>query len=383
MMNPFFGSAGLCIAMMLAKSTSIPPKAATMQRNNDAVVQMLKLPDTGYFQLAEEKRSGLLDDLILMDGFQGIALGGPAIVDVGNQDRLPLLWAKRAGNLRNWQVVAERNSTLIVSDLAAGRIAVQNAFAGPKKIDYRDLPKSGEGDPKDVVAPQGATAGCDILDARQIMNLPWRPGRYAISLVMFDWVANTLEVEFNRNGAAMTSAETDALAIPRAAAAEWEQKRQKAAKATYPAFAFAPTAKTPKLQGEGIALNVPDSFTGGTSPWLIHGAAHLKLSPGNLVQPPSPSSLAENADQTSPSVPDAILRMSLLLAQLDAPLRKIDVEIPVTGKGPFKAGDEVDVVFTVDIKAVLHSELPIAKYQVYAAGGNQIAGPYPLAISKR
>lgn len=369
--------------MMLAKSVPIPPKAAPMQRNNDAVVQMLKLPDTGYFQLAEARRSGLLDELILLDGFQGIALGGPATVDVGSRDRLPLLWAKRAGNIRNWQVVAERNSTLIVSDLASGKITVQNAFAGPKKIDYRDLPKSAEGDPKDVVAPQGATASCDILDVRQIMNLPWRPGRFAISLVMFDWIANILEVELKRDGAPMSPGEADPLAIPRAVAAEWEQKRQKAAKVTYPAFAFSPAAKTPKLQGEGIALNVPESFTGGTAPWLIHGSAHLKLSPGNLVQPPAPTSPAEKADPTTPSVPDAILRVSLLLAQLDAPLRKIDVEIPVTGKGPLKAGDEVDVAFTVDIKAVLHSELPIAKYQVYAAGGNQIAGPYPLVISKR
>lgn len=353
-----------------------------MQRNNDAVFQMLKLPDSGYFQLAEEKRSGMLDVLIQMDRFQGIALGGPDIVDVGKQDRLPLLWAKRAGNIRNWQVVAERNSTLIVSDLASGRILAQNAFAGPKKIDYRDLPKSAEGDAKDVVAPQGATASCDILDARQIMNLPWRPGRYAISLVMFDWVANTLEVEFRRDGAPMAQAESDALAIPRTAAAEWEQKRQKAAKVTFPAFVFAPTDKNPKLQGEGIALQVPDSFASGTPQWLIHGAARLKLSPGNIVLRPAPSS-PELAGAATPSVPDAILRVSLLLAQLDAPLRKIDIEIPIIGKGPVRSGDTVDAVFTVDIKAALHSELPAAPYQVYAAGANHIAGPYPLVITKR
>jgi hypothetical protein len=71
------------------------------------------------------------------------------------------------------------------------------------------------------------------------------------------------------------------------------------------------------------------------------------------------------------------------VVRLDAPARPIDLQVPVTAAGAPQVGQPVDLAFRVDLKSALHAELLPGEYQVYAAGGRYLAGPYPLVVKAR
>ena len=303
-------------------------------------------------------------------------------------DELPVLWATRASNLRSWQVVGLRNSTIIVSDLISGKVSVHNAFFGPKKLDYRDVPKSAQGSPKEVPAPRGATASCEMLDLREVASLPWHPGRFAITLLMYDWLANTVEVELHRKGLVLTPGQETALQVPKASAISLMQDYRRMAASPYPAFGFGASEKTPKLEGQGITLNVSETHSRMEHRWLIDGAAKLKLAAGNIIaQSTSTQQASMNASGPELSVqqtPAAVVNLVVLIVQLDSLLpRTINIQVPVASKIPLNIGDVAEVAFHVDITSALHADLPPADYQIYVVGNKHIAGPYPLNIARR
>ena len=348
-----------------------------MQENHEIAVNLLQFSDQDYFAFSGDKRKVILDKLLVMNQYQGALLGSPAQIDIEKQERLPLLWATRTSNLRSWQVVTLRNSSLVVVDLFTGKVTLQNAFFGPKKIDYQHEPKSAEGSLDDVLAPKGATADCEVLDVRAIANIPWHAGRYAISLLMYDWLSNTVTVELQQNGKLLSAEQEQALQIPRTEALQLMQDYQRMATATFPAFNFSPSAHTPKLQQQNLALTVSESVSRIKRRWFVEAAARLKLLPGNIVTAIE-SALASDVTQ---KIPYAVINLSLLVVQIDTPVpRQIAIQVPVFSAVPLKVGDEVDIAFHVDIKSALRSDLPPGQYQIYLVANDQIIGPYAIHV---
>lgn len=343
--------------------------AATMQPIDNNAVTLLKLADADYFHLDEARESRIQLALIAMDDFEGTVIGAPGKVDVGSQERLPLLWATRKSNLRKWKVVDERNSTVVVSDLGSGRVTLHDAFGGPKRLNYHSLPTSAAGSPGAVRSPRGASVSTNMLQLKELANLPWQPGRYAITILMHDWASNTVVLNLVRNGTGVGEEAAQAPRISPAKALVVQEKVRGMARAASPAITFSRSDSTPALHGEGIVLAAPERHSLAGRRALVHGAARLHLAPGNIVEAHS-------------AAPQAIVRLAMLVCRIDEPIpRKIDLDIPVeTTVRPPKAGDPVTVAFNVDIENALRTRLAPATYQIYVVGNEYLAGPLPLTI---
>jgi hypothetical protein len=347
-------------AALAAAAISISSGAATMQQNSDEAVSMLRLPDGDYYRLDRARLSAVQKQMIMMGRYEGTAIGLPAVADTAREKKLPLLWATQVSNLRNWRVVGARNSTLVVADLLTGKVTVQDAYFGPKKQDLRDVPMSLEGDPADVLAPRGTTADTEVLDVRGIANLPWQPGRYAVTVLMHDWKSNTATVKLLHSGAEVGDAAQRALRWPHSEAAGLEKK---------PPAPPEWQAKADQLAGPGMVLEFAPPGGAGSPRSLLRGAVKVALAPGNLV-----------ADSKGPV--QAVLRITVLVAAIDqAKPRKAELLVPVLGRAALKAGDVVPVAFEAQLEAALRETLPPATYQVYAVANEVVAGPLALTIA--
>lgn len=326
-----------------------------MQQNKDMAASLLHLPDADYARLDRARLGALQDQLIMLGRYEGTALGMPAVVDTARQNNLPLLWAVVASNLRQWRVVGERNSTLVVADLLTGKVMVQDAYFGPKKQSLHGIPMSAEGDAASVDAPRGSSASTEVLDVRGIVNLPWQAGRYAVTMLMHDWKSNTATVQLLQGGQGVADAALRSLRWPYGEAAGLEKK---------PAPPAEWKAKADAQAGPGMVLELAAPRS------LLRGAGKVALAPGNLV-----------AD--SKGAVQAVLRVTLLVAAIDDPKpRKTEVLVPVFGSAAFKAGDVVPLAFEVQLEAALRATLPPATYQVYAVVNDIVAGPVALTIAR-
>jgi len=368
----------LGLALLLASLVTVPAEAAKMQRNVDPLIKLVTLPDGDYYAPEESLQRRISDGLSQLPGAEGDAIGCPRVVDVDQQTRLPFLWASRASNLRAWSVVAARNTAVVFTDLSTGKVSIHDPHYAPRKPDLRGVPKSREGKQQDILAPRGFRGGVEVLDLRGFANPSWNPGRFAATLLVYDWPSNTLVVELQRKG--VGPAADAALSIPHAEAVALAHHQQRVAHSPYPMYKFGATPKTPPLTSPGLALLVPTEASAKKAELWVEGAARLELLPGNLV-----ASAGSAADASPPAegLPAAFARVTLLVLRLDAPVRPIDLQVPVIAPGALQVGQTVDLAFRVDLKSALHTELLPGEYQVYAAGGRYMAGPYPLVVKAR
>ena len=360
---------GAVFFLLFVTLFALASAAAKMEHNIQPLVGLVTLPDEEYFSLDDEQASRIGRQLQGLPRAQGDAIGCPKVVDVAQRTRWPLLWASWLSNMRAWSVVPARNSSLVVSDLVTGQVTLHDPHYAPRKPDLRGVPKSREGKSADVLAPGGFRGGCEVIDVRGVTNVPWHSGRYAVTLIVYDWASNTTVVELRGGQVAPASP------LSHAQAAELVHQQQRVARTPYPTYAFGATAKTPALTGPGLALSVPAEISAKKVEMMVEGAARLELSPADLVAGTGP-------DQGADGAPAAFVSVTLLVARLDAPLRKIDVRIPVPSRRPLAAGDTVDVAFRVDLKGALHSGVTPGEYQVYAAANRYLAGPYPLMLTR-
>jgi hypothetical protein len=365
-MHHFSYSRRIAVAMISIAFATGLSEAATMQKNSVNLVRLLKLPDPAFFLLDEDRQSELMHQIIVMDDFEGSVIACPSVVDVAGHDSVPLLWASRLTNLRQWKVVTRRNSTLVVSDLNNGKVTLHDAFAGPKRLNYQNIPKSAQGSEAGVKSPDGASANIRVLDLASVANLPARPGRYALTLLTHDWASNTVRLELVRKGRAGNGDAEETLPVRQSEMLVLHEKVKGMALAKAPAISFVKSGLTPSLPGPGIALALP-AAQADTPRALVHGAARLTLAPGNMV-----------AGGTS----GAVVRLAVLVARIDNPVPlTIALEVPLAAGAAPKAGAEVSLAFHVDIEAALRTRLEPATYQIYVVGNEHVAGPYPLQIA--
>lgn len=379
----------LLLGCQVAKSTGIPTlpdkeiqimQTAQPEPARENVINLLRLTDSGYFDIDETIEDELTGTLIVMDDFEGIAIGAPRAVDIEARSTLPLLWARRASGLRNWQVEPMRNAIVVVSDLSRGRISSHYAFAGPKRIALNQIDRSAMGDIPGRDVAEGVTAGLETLDLRAIANLPWQPGRYAVTLIMHDWISNTVLVELTRHGRGLTPEEESALRLRPDDALRIEEEYRNMLSDGKGQKGAAPQSTPLRLEKTGVAVfSLPGQVSPAEAIWPLAGGARLELQPGNIVDRPG-NEAALTAMPDKP--PAAVLHLMLLLLELDNPLpRRIPIQVPISSEKPVTSGIEVAATFSVNLKSLVN-ELPAGKtLQLYLVGGKHISGPRPLVVS--
>lgn len=144
----------------------------------------LNLPDAAFFAGTIDSK---LEAELLDSRFVGVALRSPKGVDLGSQSKLPLLVASRFDGARDWDFPLGELGWLVGVEMASGDVRIAPAFGSDKRQarDERGARPSG-----DELAGYGAQVS--LLDARARLDLPWRPGCWAFTLIYYDWASNTV-----------------------------------------------------------------------------------------------------------------------------------------------------------------------------------------------
>ena len=181
-----------------------PPKGTAMNDQwTKQATELLRLPDSEFFTLSEERRMALADafsDLSQDDTAPDpaavpprLGLGAPAKVDIVSWGRLPVLLGTFQTGLRRWQVNLTSNLTLYVKERTTGQLLHATPLVSVRRGQIQ-LPSAG-GAP-----PEGAQAGTtgttmimiDLLD-RMADHLT-TTGEIMVTAVAYDARSNTVRI---------------------------------------------------------------------------------------------------------------------------------------------------------------------------------------------
>jgi hypothetical protein len=369
----------LCIVALIPGGSARKSGGRTMDKKSELADKFLALPEERYFDYDSELEESLTERLADEDSFYGLLLGAPPRIDLARRKELPLLLLARTSGQRDWEVRFTRNATLIAVDLDEGTIRRRHAFQSSKRRTPAQTPGSMQGPPPNGDEARSVSSYAELLGARSLLGLPWHAARYALTVIDYDWVSNTVVTRLEvREGWP-----TEPLFFPAERAAELGARAGAGTTASDELPAFVRSTASPKLDAEGIAISVPAEVKPGAGRIPVLGTLRVKLPPGAIVAfPASEKPAVELASSRLEQLPRAVLRTTLLLVRKDVvdPPR-VDLEVPVFQKEPVKEGDPANAYFAIDLARHVPEPLSPGEYLVYAIVGPYLAGPHRMVVS--
>jgi hypothetical protein len=166
-----------------------------MRSSREVAEGLLDFRDEEFFGDIEESFGSLENQLLDLE-FEGLAISAPRLVSADQEPSLPVVMATRKSLSRAYEVMQMDNCFFVSADLNTGEVVLAQAFPDLEQ------PLPGPVGPRPPLPPdivEGATARLYLLDAYPRLGLPWRPRRMALTVVSYDWVSNTVEVELTGN----------------------------------------------------------------------------------------------------------------------------------------------------------------------------------------
>lgn len=342
------------LAMILAMGTDLPAKGfskgeAKMKSSEEIAKSLLSISEDRYFNDTESLFEDMESKLTDIE-FIGVAINAPQHVPVRQQEALPVIMAIQQRGLRAWEYPEDYNCVLAATDLTTHAVYFGQVFRDLKAETFASPPGLQQ-PPK----PEGSSAvalisGLSRIDARQVLSLPWRAGKYRMSVVMFDWVSNTIEVTLTGDAAAQTATPA---ASPSPAAPEAPHRMPSfladaanlTATGEKPPFARMTLQPNPAPE---IKLTVRGAFT------MLAAPFHLPSAPYELLE----------IDGQKHKV-GAVVPATLAIVGKDwpTPLR-YDWALPVYTESAIKPGDQIHGWFAID---------PLAGSPITLAPGDYVA----------
>lgn len=357
------------VVNLVMSSFSNPREHEKMNTLKHSASTIFALQEDDYFSYKKNVRDMIVDKLRVMFNDQGVALGSPSRYNIANHECFPFLWAQRGSGLRSWRVETIRNSFLVLSDVDEGSINIFSPYAGRKRFDMSQIPLSSDGSHPEEEIAEGTKLDVERLDLRLIMGRFLKPSRYAITLIQYDWISNTIQCTVIDS---KSPPQSPTPPIPATLAREIKLKLDASAQSPTTVLLLSPSTKKMTTPASGIILELPEKVTSRDSHWLIHGIITIPLAPGALVEKVAGPSGAE--------LPAAIINALLLVSKLDneKPIR-IPISLPLYASSSIKAGDQVSVSFTLNLK--LYGIAP-AQYQICCAAGDAVSEAYPMFVTQ-
>lgn len=294
---------------------------------------ILRLDDASFHGFGARQSSAIAARLADLR-FEGLAIQAPAELDLARWTSLPVVVASGRTGLRAWEVDFDRNAILVAVNLKSGAILAGPAHPSPEAPSFHDDP------PRPRPTRVNATSrsyGAYGFDLRRALDLPWKPGAYAVTLISHDWVSNTVV--------------TRLAARDEPAPAPW-----------LPARAG---------EAEGIEFTLPSSEASPAAPYPVRAAVRLPLAPRSIVTAPP-----EHAPGLRALVPATL---AVLAMDWQRPSR-VDVAIPILGAAPMAPGQIAEGSVTIDLRDRLGAPLSAGSHLLYFIAGRHIVGPKRIAI---
>lgn len=306
--------------------------AAALMRISDQDLlrtPLAELPTLGYQALTGQR-------------FEGLALRAPVKVDMDASHTLPLLITIGQGSERARQVPLQRNAFIFVTRLGRGDSWATRAFSTPQgKIPGPASKRPPLPPPDNSIS----VLGVEVRDMLRLGMLPREAGRYAVRMIAWDWVSNTVSVT-------LTGARTDGEPEMLAPATQWLATYRHSLEPALELVGLEDSRRSP-------ALTVTRDTTHTDAPLVANGSVRVRY---DSEWPHSASGVSAIPAHLLFVRPDVVQPLVLALL-LEPPPR------------PTTSG-MVEVYFSVEL-GHLHG-MPVSAYQGYLVVGDQISAAAPF-----
>lgn len=164
----------------------------SMTFNND-ILNSISVSNDEYFSLTEDKLGKYEDSLFELKRFDTILIKAPSYIDITKREILPVLYISQSDDIREWHVQEYRNLIVVAYNISNDNLIAKTARKDEKKIKYPPKDER-NGPPSDTISTASYGTGCEIINIKKPLNIPWQPSQYRITLICFDWVSNTVDV---------------------------------------------------------------------------------------------------------------------------------------------------------------------------------------------
>jgi hypothetical protein len=281
--------------------------------------------------------------------WEGIVVRAPASVDLNRGQGLPILVAWRHGANREREVVLGDNAVVIAERLGGKGLWVTPLFPPAVLKNPMPDPEPAPPRPADAATPAGSM-GVQRLDLIAQRGLPRQAGRYAVRVISFDWISNTVPVVVRGPEAPAEPA------VPaKTAAGRMSLGGQRG-------------PRSPAVAGIGVALSPFPPEVSRRGPMPAYGALRVPASPAWLAAGVGPAAVLDGFL--------VLVRRGILTPTV------LDIEVPIRVPPGTMPGLPVDAWFAYDLNALAAERLPASLWQVYAIVGGYIAGPVALNVTE-
>lgn len=364
---------GLVWALLLSISMApvdcaSPERTKQMVTNEQIAQEVLGLKAEAFFGYDDELDLQLTEKLSDYE-FEGLAIQAPHEIDVRRHGSLPVIAASVKTGLRQWEVDFKQNCMIVAVDLNSGELHAARAFP-PKPGKRQPSPKSPGPKPNAMMA-EATITGTYCFDLRKVLELPWRTGSYAVTLISYDWCSNTVVVCLK--GDEPPERRTSRPIHP--------PLRQPRGSATLPKYEKVP--QSPPLAGSGIAFAVASTEQAlQQRDCPVFGSIRLSAAAHHVVDRDSWKGDQASFDRAygKPAAVAVVPATVALVGKNWKGPERYELQVPVFATTAVGAGEEIEAFFAVNLLEGLSDPLPAGDYRVYLFVGRNVAGPTKLAI---
>jgi hypothetical protein len=243
----------------------------------------------------------------------------------------------------------EGQAVVVAVDLRTGELHAAPALDPGK---HRSPPAStGDPDPG-----EGIRSEMFETDLHRVFDLPWRPGGYAVAVILQDWISNVVTTELVGGAVAGNAGTARPTTVwpPAARAGDVPDYRRRPDSPEVP-------------DGVGIALAAPTTVPAG-GPLIIRGSFRLPLSAGEQLAA---------GDRPGTAGPRGVLPIALIATGTEDP-----GPFPVALRVPVDAVDRDLAIghFAVDLVALRGVPRVAAVYYVHALSVGVAAPPVRISV---
>ena len=360
--GPFDALAADCGAHAAQRQNLPGNKTPIKMTGKEIAGNVLNLSEADYF--GEAADFGKLEKGLLRSGFEGLAINAPGVVDLA-KGRLPVVMAICETTRRQWEVYLDKNLVMVAVSMDSGEVYAGPALAPPEKEPEAERFSRQPPEPKEK-PPYTRSAKIVMLQARDRLDMPWKPGRYALALVNYDRVSNVVEAELKGPGEPDKGKAPEVKPVPAA----------DCGKDALPCYDVLPA--TPRIFRDGLDFVVA-AEADRPERLPVYGAFAVKARERYIDRS---GTVRQGTGGRGLSVA-GVVPVTLMVFGLDndVPMR-FDWGVPVYGPAPAQGG-LMKGSFAIDALQGGDARLASGRYMAYIICDFRIFGPKPFKIHKK
>lgn len=282
-------------------------------------------------------------------GIHGLYVRSPQQIDMTTAPTWPVIVVVGESRQRMQGMILGNNGMLLIEALDR-RAPLSRAllFPPPSPLKIPMPPSSRPPEPKpDPSSLADHSTVALVLDLKTLKE-PLPPGRYALTVLEYDWKSNTTVIE-------LVDGEKSQAKAPNAWVDGATTEFQAAAAATN---------TTP-----GVTLDAPIIWSKRATSFQLRGQVRLPVERTWLT-----AASTANAPQAEIPAHLVLVEKNVLWPQ------RTDFTIPVRGSKPLAAGDEISGTLRLDIKQPFDRPVTPGSYMAYVFTGATVTGPFAVQM---